>query len=75
VIDLNVLWNKSDQQVTVYATITDQTLAALTDLLNPNQDGYHDTAAPAPAGNDMWALAQPPIGVSMPQPSGRAAGC
>jgi hypothetical protein len=60
-LDLNVLWNKTGGQVTVYATITDATLAFLTDVLDPGQDGYHDTAAPALADNDMWALAQPPI--------------
>jgi hypothetical protein len=70
-IDLNVLWNKTGNQVTVYATITDQTLAALTDLLNPGQDGYHDTAAPAPDSNNaVWALPQPPIAVSLPHHAG-----
>lgn len=43
-IDLNVLWNKTGSQVTVYATIT-----TWPDLLDPGQDGYHDTAAPVPA--------------------------
>src|SRR6202042_2876092 len=55
------LWNKTSGQVTVYATITETTLTALADLLNPAQDGYHDTAAPAPASNTMWALPQHPI--------------
>jgi hypothetical protein len=55
-IDLNVVWNKTGGQVTVYATITDATLTALADLLNPDQDGYHDTAAPIPASNNaVWA--------------------
>ena len=58
-IDLNVLWNKTGGQVTVYATITDAALTALADLLVPGQDGYHDTAVRAPASNDMWALPQP----------------
>ena len=61
-IDLHIVWNKTGGQVTVYATITDATLTALADLLNPGQDGYHDTAAPAPASNHMWGLPQPPIG-------------
>jgi DNA invertase Pin-like site-specific DNA recombinase len=60
-LDLNILWNKTGAQATVYATITDTTLTALADLLDPGQDGYHDTAAPAPASNNMWALPQPPI--------------
>jgi site-specific DNA recombinase len=68
-IDLNVLWNKTGRQATVHATITDTTLTALTDLLNPGQDGYHDTAPPALAStNAVWALPQPPIGVAAPQP-------
>ena len=56
-IDLSILWNKTGSQVTVYATITDTTLTALADILHPGQDGYHDTAAPAPASNNaVWAL-------------------
>jgi hypothetical protein len=66
-IDLIILWNKTGGQVTVYATISDTTLTALADLLDPGQDGYHDTAAPAPASNDMWALPQPAIAGSLPQ--------
>jgi hypothetical protein len=42
-IDLSILWNKADGQATVTAVITDATLAALPDILNPGQDGYHDT--------------------------------
>ena len=44
--DITVLWNKPGNQVTVRAVITDATLRALPDILNPGQDGYHDTAAP-----------------------------
>ena len=47
------------QHTKSYATITDTTLTAPADLLHPAQDGYHDTAAPAPASNDMWTLPQP----------------
>jgi site-specific DNA recombinase len=43
-VDLTVLWNKTDGQTTVRATITDATLAALPLILDPSQDGYHDTA-------------------------------
>jgi hypothetical protein len=41
--DLNILWNKQDWQATV--TVTDDTLAALPEILDPDQPGYHDTAA------------------------------
>ena len=53
--------SKTGSQVTVYATISDAPLA-LPDILIPEQDGHHDTAAPAAASKDMWALTQPPIG-------------
>ncbi len=43
--DLQVLWNKPGQQATVFAEITEATLTALPAILNPGQDGYHDTAA------------------------------
>jgi hypothetical protein len=44
--DLTVLWNKPGNQATVSALITDETLRALPALLNPGQDGYHDTHNP-----------------------------
>jgi hypothetical protein len=37
------LWNKPAGQATIRATITDQTLRTLPGILNPSQDGYHDT--------------------------------
>ena len=65
--DLTILWNKTGNQATVTAVITDATLRALPEILDPSQDGYHDTAAtPAGAGDPAPAtvgdLAQPPIG-------------
>jgi hypothetical protein len=45
VSDLAILWNKDKTQATVSVTITDATLAALPEILNPAQPGYHDTAA------------------------------
>ena len=48
-IDLSIVWNKPGGQVTVTAVITDATLQALPAILNPDQDGYHDTAATNPA--------------------------
>jgi site-specific DNA recombinase len=53
-LDLNILWNKTDGQATVTAVITDATLAALPGILNPRQDGYHDTANPPP--RHRWGL-------------------
>jgi hypothetical protein len=48
VFDLGILWNRSAGQATVTAVITDATLQALPAILDPDQDGYHDTASPQP---------------------------
>jgi site-specific DNA recombinase len=61
--DITVLWNKPGNQVTVRAVITDATLQALPDILDPGQDGYHDTAA-APADSP---LTRTPLLVSIAQ--------
>jgi hypothetical protein len=61
--DLQILWNKPDKQATVFAEITEATMRALPALLNPGQDGYHDTAAassPAEAA-DVEDLFESPI--------------
>jgi hypothetical protein len=70
VFDLAILWNKEDGQATVTVTITDDTLAALPEILDPDQPGYHDTATADP--QTMWVSAQPPITGPSPQPSGLA---
>jgi hypothetical protein len=64
--DITILWNKTGGQATVTAVITDATLQALPGILDPDQDGYHDTAAtPAeangPATSAIGQLAQPPL--------------
>jgi len=43
-VDLEILWNKTDRQATVWAQITDATLKILPGILNPAQDRYDDTA-------------------------------
>ena len=58
------MWNKPGNQVTVRAVITDATLQALPDILNPGQDGYHDTA---PADSP---LTRTPLSVSLAQSTG-----
>jgi hypothetical protein len=73
--DLTVTWNKAKDrdnltQVTVTAVLTDETLTALPEI-NPRQDGYHDTAAPTPVTSTaVGHSAEPPMGGSLPQPSG-----
>ena len=62
--DITVIWNKPGDQVTVRAVITDATLQAMPDILNPGQDGYHDTAAPAPADSPLTPT---PLSVSIAQ--------
>ncbi len=60
--DLSVLWNKPGNQATVTIEITDATLQALPAILNPEQDGYHDTADQATYGTEpVGYLAQAPI--------------
>jgi hypothetical protein len=44
-----VLWNKPGSQATVSAEITETTLRAVPAILNPSQDGYHDTGTNQPA--------------------------
>ena len=44
VFDITVLWNKPGRQATVTAEITEATLQALDAILDPGQDGFHDTA-------------------------------
>ena len=57
--DLEILWNKPGGQATVFIEITENTLRAIPGIIDPGQDGYHDTstnpddtAQPAP----MWDL-------------------
>ena len=58
--DLTVLWNKPGQLATVTIEITDAALQALPAILNPSQDGYHDTANNTPAGpTPMGQLIEP----------------
>ena len=47
--DIAVLWNKPASQATVHAEITDTTLHAVPAILDPSQDGYHDTGTSEPA--------------------------
>jgi hypothetical protein len=56
--DIAVLWNKPASQATVHAEITDTTLQAVLAILNPAQDGYHDTSTDQPA--PMGDLTNPP---------------
>jgi len=45
-LDLEVLWNKTVGQATVWVEITDATLEVLPGILNPAIDGYDDTTEP-----------------------------
>ena len=67
-LDLSILWNKTGSQATVYATITDATITALPEILDPGQDGYHDTAASPAAPPAVGHLAQTPIAPWLSQP-------
>jgi len=56
--DLQVLWNKSGNQATVFVEITEATIKALPGILDPGQDGYDDTA-PGPA-RTRWGFGRRP---------------
>ncbi|HEU5384589.1 MAG TPA: hypothetical protein VFV73_01665 [Streptosporangiaceae bacterium] len=64
VFDMEVLWNKPGGQATVTAEITEATLDAFPALLDPSQDGYHDTH-PASA-DDLTSMCQLP---ASPEPA------
>jgi hypothetical protein len=49
--DVEVLWNKDGRQATVHAEITENTLRAVPGILDPGQDGYHDTSPAASTDN------------------------
>ncbi|MGB6612580.1 MAG: hypothetical protein WBE95_00755, partial [Trebonia sp.] len=65
--DITVFWNKPGNQVTVRAVLTDATLQAVLDILDPSQDGYHDTAEPAPANSPSTRT---PLSVSIAHSTG-----
>jgi hypothetical protein len=53
--DIEVSWNKPARQATVRIEITEATLQAIPAILDPTQDGYHDTtpetSQPTPTGH------------------------
>jgi hypothetical protein len=67
VFDITVLWNKPTRQATVTAEITEATLQALDSILDPGQDGYHDTDDDQP--EPMGHLANTPRSVREPHSS------
>lgn len=64
--DLAVLWNKPGQQATVHAEITETTLRAVPGLLDPTQDGYHDTDPGQP--EPIWDLDNTPRSARVSHP-------
>ncbi len=53
---IEILWNKTAGQATVFAGITDATLQALPGILNPGQDGYDDTNEHGPADQELVGI-------------------
>lgn len=53
IFDVAIYWNKADRQVTVHAEITESTLRAVQDILDPTRDGFTDTNPdqPEPVGH------------------------
>ena len=62
----------SATEATGTAVITDETFAAPPEILNPRQDGFHDTDATAPPIRyaTVGQLAEPPTGGWLPHLSG-----
>jgi hypothetical protein len=61
--DLQILWNKTGSQATVYVEITEATLQALPGILNPGLDGYDDNIASIPGQRTaVEDLFESPIG-------------
>jgi len=66
VFDISVLWNKPAQQATVNAEITETTLRYLAAILDPSQDGFHDTHPDQP--ESVWDLTNTPRMCRVSQP-------
>jgi hypothetical protein len=66
IFDISILWNKADRQVTVSAEITEATLQAVEAILDPAQDGFHDTDPdqPEPLGHPT----NTPRAITVPHP-------
>ena len=58
--DLQILWNKTGQQATVFAQITDATLQALARHPGPGRDGYDDTADEQPGDSGSVGVCSSP---------------
>jgi hypothetical protein len=66
VFDVSVLWNKPAQQATVNAEITETTLRYLAAIMDPSQDGFHDTHPDQP--EPVWDLTNTPRMCRVPHP-------
>jgi len=66
---VSIFWNKPGQQVTVRAELTETTLHYLADILDPSQDGFHDTCPdqPEPLG-ELRDLGNTPRMGTVPHP-------
>jgi site-specific DNA recombinase len=53
IFDVSICWNKTGRQATVHAEITEATLQAVHDILDPTRDSFHDTHPdqPEPVGH------------------------
>ena len=66
--DLQILWNKTGRQATVFAEITEATLQALPGILDPGRDGYDDTADEEPGDSgSVEHLFESPISCNYPR--------
>ena len=66
--DLAIFWNKTGSQATVHAEITENTLHAVQAILDPTQDGYHDTDPNPGQHEPIGHLTNTPRLRRLPQP-------
>ena len=62
---MEVLWNKPGQQATVFVEIIDAALKAVPGILDPSQDGYHNTDPDVGEPAPTWDLFNTPIAGSL----------
>jgi hypothetical protein len=69
--DLEILWNKPGGQATVFIEITENTLQAVPGIIDPGQDGYHDTSTQASTTDPahMWDLTNTNRAATVSHPS------
>jgi hypothetical protein len=67
-IDGLILTAETDRQVTVHAEITESTLRAVQDILDPTRDGFNDTCPDQPEPEPVGHLTNTPRAIRESHP-------